>query len=60
MCVCVCVCVQVGPVAGDLDAERKRNLEILDSVTKRKAILDAEKAANRHMAQEQRRSHTHL
>ena len=47
-------------MAGDLDAERKKNLEILDSVTKRKAILDAEKAANRHMAQEQRRSHTHL
>ena len=36
-------------------AERKKNLEILSSVTKRKKILDAEKAANRHMAQEQKR-----
>ena len=48
--------MKVGPVAGDMAAERKRNLEILSSMTKRKAILDAEKAAKRHVAQEQRRS----
>ena len=42
-------------MAGDMASERKRNLEILSSVTKKRAILDAEKAANRHTAQEQRR-----
>ena len=42
-------------MAGDLDAERKRNLEIISSLAKKQAVLDTEKAANRQMAQEQRR-----
>ena len=47
--------VQVAPVVGDLAAERKKNLDILSSVTKKRAVLDAEKAANRQIAMEQRR-----
>jgi regulator of ribosome biosynthesis len=46
--------VKVAPVVGDLAAERKKNLDILSSVTKKRAVLDAEKAANRQIAMEQR------
>ena len=64
MCVrtCVCACVthptptlQVAPVSGDLAAERKKNLDILSSVAKKRAVVDAEKAANQHIAREQKR-----
>ena len=53
---CVCLSTQVAPVVGDLAAERKNNLDILASVTKKKAVLDKEKAANQHIAMEQKRS----
>ena len=43
-------------MVGDLAAERRKNLDILSSVVKKRAVLDAEKAANRHTAMEQRRS----
>ena len=42
-------------MAGNLAAERRKNLDILSSVAKKRAIVDAEKAANQHMAREQRR-----
>ena len=56
MCLlCVIHSLQVAPVTGDLAAERKKNLDILSSVAKKRAVIDAERAARQHTAREQQR-----
>ena len=43
-------------MVGDLAAEKKKNLSILSSMDKKRAVLNKEKAANLHIAAEQKRS----
>lgn len=52
---CLLCVMQVAPVTGDLAAERKKNLDILSSVAKKRAVIDAERAARQHTAREQQR-----
>ena len=46
---------QVAPVVGDMAAERRKNLDILATLAKKRAVLNTEKAANRHLAMEEKR-----
>lgn len=47
--------LQFAAVVGDLGAEKKKNLDILASIAKKRAVLDTQKAVNQHLATEQRR-----
>ena len=47
--------LQVAAVVGDLGAEKRKNLDILASIAKKRAVLDTQKAVNQHLATEQRR-----
>lgn len=47
--------LQFAAVVGDLGAEKRKNLDILASIAKKRAVLDTRKAVNQHLATEQRR-----
>jgi regulator of ribosome biosynthesis len=41
-------------VIGDMESERKRALEVFEKIQKKKPVLDASRAANKHLAEEQK------
>ena len=46
--------LQFAPVAGNYAAEKQKNLDILEKLGKKKAVLDVKKATNVHIATEER------